>query len=183
VFCIYLRTNSDLCHLQHKLIGFYNPDEKCLQRGTDWGFKYSGLRFVFRRFNNQASNAKHFYYTRGLIISEARTHYVLWKHWSSWQFSTHSSSAHSCGTVCCSVSLVLTRFSLFTSPFRRTADCTTSNWDSVLNNSLRDQKFALHNAQKKSVSDTHVICAHFLPSCIPYTTARPFVLTLWLHTR
>jgi hypothetical protein len=37
-----------LCHLQHKLIGFYNPDEKCLQRGTDWVFKYSGLRFVFR---------------------------------------------------------------------------------------------------------------------------------------
>ena len=32
---IYFRTNSDLCHLQHKLIGFYNPDEKCLQRGTD----------------------------------------------------------------------------------------------------------------------------------------------------
>ena len=30
--------------LQHKLIGFYNPDEKCLQRGTDWEFKYnSGL--------------------------------------------------------------------------------------------------------------------------------------------
>ena len=28
VFCIYLRTNSDLCHLQHKLIGFYNRDEK-----------------------------------------------------------------------------------------------------------------------------------------------------------
>jgi len=38
-FCIYLRTNSDLCHLQHKLIGFYNRDEKCLQRGTDWVFK------------------------------------------------------------------------------------------------------------------------------------------------
>jgi len=35
VFCIYLRTNSDLCHLQHKLIGFYNHDEKCLLRGTD----------------------------------------------------------------------------------------------------------------------------------------------------
>jgi len=43
VFCIYLRTNSDLCHLQHKLIGFYNPDEKCLQRSTDWVFKESGL--------------------------------------------------------------------------------------------------------------------------------------------
>ena len=39
LFCVYLRTNSDLCHLQHKLIGFYNRDEKCLQRGTDWGFK------------------------------------------------------------------------------------------------------------------------------------------------
>ena len=37
--CICLRTNSDLCHLQHKLIGFYSRDEKCLQRGTDWGFK------------------------------------------------------------------------------------------------------------------------------------------------
>ena len=24
VFCVYLRTNSDLCHLQHKLIGFYS---------------------------------------------------------------------------------------------------------------------------------------------------------------
>ena len=39
VFCIYLRTNSDLCHLQYKLIGFYNRDEKCLLRGTDWVFK------------------------------------------------------------------------------------------------------------------------------------------------
>jgi hypothetical protein len=47
VFCVYLRTNSDLCHLQHKLIGFCNWDEKCLQRGTDWGFKWSGLRSVF----------------------------------------------------------------------------------------------------------------------------------------
>jgi len=39
MFCIYLRTNSDLCHLQHKLIGSYNRDEKRLQRGTDWVFK------------------------------------------------------------------------------------------------------------------------------------------------
>jgi len=36
VFCIYLRTNSDLCHLQYKLIGFYNRDGKCLLRGMDW---------------------------------------------------------------------------------------------------------------------------------------------------
>ena len=48
VFCIYLRTNSDLCHLQHKLIGFYNRDEKCLQRGTDWAFILGCLRFVFK---------------------------------------------------------------------------------------------------------------------------------------
>ena len=27
MFCIYLRTNSDLCHLQHKLIGSYNTNE------------------------------------------------------------------------------------------------------------------------------------------------------------
>jgi len=39
VFCVYLRTNSELCQLQHKLIDFNNRDEKCLLRGTDWGFK------------------------------------------------------------------------------------------------------------------------------------------------
>ena len=39
VFCIYLITNSEFCHLHHKLIGVYNRDEKCLQRGTDWVFK------------------------------------------------------------------------------------------------------------------------------------------------
>ena len=46
VFCIYLRTNSDLCHLRHKLIGFYNREEKCLQSGTDLVFKYNGLSFA-----------------------------------------------------------------------------------------------------------------------------------------
>ena len=39
LFCIYLRTNNDLCHLQHKRIGFYNRDQKCLLRGTNWVFK------------------------------------------------------------------------------------------------------------------------------------------------
>ena len=39
VFCIYLRTNSGLCHLQHKLIGFYSRDAKCLLRGPSWVFK------------------------------------------------------------------------------------------------------------------------------------------------
>jgi hypothetical protein len=36
---LYLRTNSDFCHLHKKLIDFYNRDEKRLQRGTDWVFK------------------------------------------------------------------------------------------------------------------------------------------------
>ena len=48
MLCVYLRTNSDLWHLQHKLIGFYNRDEKCLLRGMNWVFKYSRLRFVFK---------------------------------------------------------------------------------------------------------------------------------------
>jgi len=51
VFCIYLRTNSDLCHLQHKVIGFYNRDEKCLQHGTDWVFKCSSLHFICKGLN------------------------------------------------------------------------------------------------------------------------------------
>jgi len=53
MFFIYLRTNSESRHLQHKLIGFYDRDEKCLQRGTDWVFKYSCLRFVFKWLNNK----------------------------------------------------------------------------------------------------------------------------------
>jgi hypothetical protein len=56
----YLRTNSgsDFCHLQHKLIGFYKRDEKCLQRGTDWDFKYSGLYFVCKGINYSYTSAK-----------------------------------------------------------------------------------------------------------------------------
>ena len=37
---LYLSENKQgLCHLQHKLNGSYNQDEKCLLRGTDWVFK------------------------------------------------------------------------------------------------------------------------------------------------
>jgi hypothetical protein len=43
---LYLSENKlRLVPLLHKLIGFYNRDEKCLQRGTDWAFKYSSLHF------------------------------------------------------------------------------------------------------------------------------------------
>jgi len=55
MFFIYLRTNSDLCHLLHKLIGFYSRDERCLQRDTDWVFKYSGLRLVCKGLNSGLS--------------------------------------------------------------------------------------------------------------------------------
>jgi len=58
VFCIYLRTNSDLCHLQHKQIGFYNGDENCLQRGMIWGFKWSGLSFVFKGLISAGKESK-----------------------------------------------------------------------------------------------------------------------------
>ena len=36
VFCVDFRTNSDYFPIQHKLTGFYNREEVCLLRGTDW---------------------------------------------------------------------------------------------------------------------------------------------------
>jgi hypothetical protein len=48
VVCYGCGTSSDLCPSDHSLVRFFNPDEKCLQRGTDWVFKQSSLRFVFR---------------------------------------------------------------------------------------------------------------------------------------
>jgi len=49
---LYLSENKQrLVPLLHKLIGFYNRDEKCLQRGMDWGYKYSGLRLVCKGLN------------------------------------------------------------------------------------------------------------------------------------
>jgi len=51
--CIYLRTNSDLCHLLHKLIGFYKRDEKFLQRCTLWCINCSFLDRVFKWIDSQ----------------------------------------------------------------------------------------------------------------------------------
>ena len=45
---LYLSQNKQRLVPQHKLIGFYNQDEKCLERGTHWGFKYSRLRLGFK---------------------------------------------------------------------------------------------------------------------------------------
>jgi hypothetical protein len=40
VLVMYLfQKKQRLLPLRHNLIGFYNRYEKCLQRGTDWGFK------------------------------------------------------------------------------------------------------------------------------------------------
>jgi hypothetical protein len=52
VFCFNHRTSSYLCHLLHKLIGFWNRDEKCLQRGTFWGFKWRSLGWLFKWRDN-----------------------------------------------------------------------------------------------------------------------------------
>ena len=35
VFCTDIRTDSDFCFIQHKLIGFYNCGRKCLLCGTN----------------------------------------------------------------------------------------------------------------------------------------------------
>jgi hypothetical protein len=39
LFALYLSQNKQRLVSHHKLIGFYNRDEKCLQHGTDWVFK------------------------------------------------------------------------------------------------------------------------------------------------
>jgi hypothetical protein len=52
-----MRTNGDYFTIHHKLTGFYNRDEKCLQRGTGWVFKLSGLRFVFKGLIYLISNS------------------------------------------------------------------------------------------------------------------------------
>ena len=78
MFCIYLRTNSDLYHLQHKLIGFYNRDEKCLQRGTDWVFKLRSLRFVFKGLTcNILSEGPKNRNVKHLSIVAVTTHLVI----------------------------------------------------------------------------------------------------------
>jgi hypothetical protein len=57
VFCTDLRTDSDFCFVQHKLIGFYNLGGKSLHRSTDWFLIQSRLDFVFKRLNWQELTA------------------------------------------------------------------------------------------------------------------------------
>jgi hypothetical protein len=55
-YCIYVFVwkHTATCAIYiKKLISFYNRDEKCLQYGTDWAFKWSGLHSVFWRLISQ----------------------------------------------------------------------------------------------------------------------------------
>ena len=40
------------------MIGFYNRDEKCLQRGTDWAFKYN-LGSIYLTTNSDMCHLQH----------------------------------------------------------------------------------------------------------------------------
>jgi len=73
MFFIYLRTNSDLCHLQHKLIGFYNRGKKWLLRGTNWVFnKSSSLRFVFK--GRRETHKRAHCVQQNFALSKVKTH-------------------------------------------------------------------------------------------------------------
>ena len=54
VFCIYLKINSHLCHLQYKLFCFYNRGREGLQRGTDWVFKSDIYFAVLKRLTTRS---------------------------------------------------------------------------------------------------------------------------------
>jgi len=89
VFCIYLRTNSDLCHSQHKLIGFYNRDENCLL--TPWCRvlleKLTGLQLVkkfpafhrTRRFITALTSVRHPSLSWASPIQSIYAHPTSWR--------------------------------------------------------------------------------------------------------
>jgi hypothetical protein len=87
VFCIYLRTDSNFCPVKHELIGFYNGDEKCLQRGTDWVFKWSGLRFVFKVLKCKLIWKELFGYTPIITVLKF-TFLTFYRKALSWYFHT-----------------------------------------------------------------------------------------------
>jgi hypothetical protein len=87
VFCIYVRTNSNLCHIHHKPIGLYNRDGKCLLRGMDWVFKYiSSMRFIFKglmeiRHTESVSFlhfSTHFYFISTIIKNIQEIYKKVW---------------------------------------------------------------------------------------------------------
>ena len=74
---LYLSENKQrLVSLQHKLIGFYNRDEKCLLRGTNWVFK--STHFVYS-FTVTVTSTSNYSYNRQpeLVIAEQHGHMSL----------------------------------------------------------------------------------------------------------
>jgi hypothetical protein len=51
VFCMYYKTNSVFCPIQHSISGFNNRDEKCVLRSTKWIFKIKRITFRSQRIN------------------------------------------------------------------------------------------------------------------------------------
>ena len=91
-FCIYLRTNSDLCHLHHKLIGFYNlltPWCRVLLE------KLTGLQLVkkFTAFHGTRKFITAFTSVRHLSLSWASPIQSIYPHPTPWRsilmLSTH----------------------------------------------------------------------------------------------
>jgi len=57
---VFVSEQTATCATYHTFIDFYNWDEKCLQRGTDWVFKQTSLWSVFTRFKTVfVSSSKH----------------------------------------------------------------------------------------------------------------------------
>ena len=85
VFCIYLRTN-DLCHLQHKLIGFYNRDVKCLLHGTNWVFNFikPTCYVMHQQFNIQQLYALPTLYLCVLYLSRREQRFLPYIIWTGW---------------------------------------------------------------------------------------------------
>jgi hypothetical protein len=61
VFCSYLKTNSDFCSIQHKLIGFIS-EIKSVNCAVQTVFRESSLRFVFKGLTRKRSwpNLRHY---------------------------------------------------------------------------------------------------------------------------
>ena len=76
-----MRTNSDLCHLLHKLIGFCNRNEKCLQRGTVWVFKWGDLGWVFKGIETSyAAIHKSDQYSTTLKLNQNTTKFITFQY-------------------------------------------------------------------------------------------------------
>jgi hypothetical protein len=75
-----------------KLIGFYNRDEKCLQCGTFWVFKWSSLHSVFERLMRKSGTNISIYHAR-LFFKHTRPICSIRMNCKVWRHSTQSFGA------------------------------------------------------------------------------------------